>query len=107
MADTEPHIEVLDDGTVAAEIPGTAGHHAPGERSDLVDRALDDDAVRRAPKVTVVVPRGDHEAYERAAERLDPETVRSAGASVVVESGKPVTPPEPGTARQDGQADPA
>jgi hypothetical protein len=92
MAEMEPHIEVLDDGTAAAEIPGTAGHHAPGERARLVDEVLDDAAVQQAAKVTVVVPRGDHEAFERTAQRLDPDDVHPAGASVVVHSEKPPRP---------------
>jgi hypothetical protein len=95
MPDEEPRIDLLDDGThAAAEIPGTTGHHQPGERAAVVDQALDAEPVTKAQKVTVVVPRGDHEAYERTTQRLDPEQVRPAGASVIVHSTHPPKPAE-------------
>jgi hypothetical protein len=95
MPDEEAHIDLLDDGAhAAAEIPGTSGHHQPGERAAVVDQALDAEPVKQAQKVTVVVPRGDHEAYERTTQRLDAEQVRSAGASVIVQSTRPPKPVE-------------
>lgn len=95
MPDPDPRIAVEDDGRVAAaEIPGTAGHHQPGDRARVVDEALDAEPVQQAEKVTVVVPRGDHEAYERTTQRLDAEQVRPAGSSVIVQSSGPPKPRE-------------
>jgi class 3 adenylate cyclase len=95
MPDDDPRAEVLDDDThVAAEIPGASGHHEPGERAAAVDHVLDAEPVQQADRVTVVVPRGDHEAYERITERLEPDEVRAAGASVIVESTGPPRPAE-------------
>jgi hypothetical protein len=105
--DPDPRIDVVDDDGhhVAAEIPGASGHHLPGERAELVDKALEAEPVRRAEKVTVVVPRGDHEALEQAQKRLGTDNARSAGASVVVEAVKPPVrdgspAPDPGLASQ-------
>jgi hypothetical protein len=91
MPDDDPRTEVLDDGThAAAEIPGASGHHAPGDRAAAVDHVLDAEPMQQADRVTVVVPRGDHEAYERVTQRLEPDEVRAAGASVIVESAHPM-----------------
>lgn len=88
MGDEMTGVEVRRDGDRAdVTLPGASGHRQPGERASLVDSVLDDDRVRHAHHVTVVVPRGDHEALLTAQDRLPGSTMRPAGASVIIESG--------------------
>jgi hypothetical protein len=90
----DPRLDVLDDEGrhVTAEIPSASGHCEPGTRARAVDEALDTEPVRKAEKVTVVVPRGDFEALEQTQRRLETENVRPAGASVIVDGLRPRPP---------------
>jgi hypothetical protein len=78
-------------GQAEVSIPGTSGHHQPGSRADVVHASLQDEHVRDAEHIRVVVPRGDHEALLAAKDELPDSTTRSAGASVIVEGDRPPT----------------
>lgn len=89
MGDGVEHVKVARRGEQAeVSIPGSSGHHEPGVRADVVHASLQHEQVRDAEHVTVVVPRGDHEALLAAREELPDSTTRPAGASVIVEADR-------------------
>jgi hypothetical protein len=70
---------------VSVSVPGTSGHHDPGARSSTVDDVMEETGATDAQHVTVSVPRGDVEALDRAKQRIDEESVRAVGSTVLVE----------------------
>lgn len=82
-------IEVSDDGRQAVvSVPGTTGHHAPGERSALAKESLSDERLDAAEHVTAAVPRGDTEVLDEVRRQLHSDDTRAAGATVIVEGSK-------------------
>lgn len=82
-------IDVSDDGTHAVmSLPGTSGHHEPGERAAVAKESLSDDRLDAAEHVTAAVPRGDTEVLDEVRRQLHTDDTRPAGASVMVEGSK-------------------
>jgi hypothetical protein len=82
-------VEVSEDGAQAGvSIPGTSGHHEPGERAEVTKEALSDERLDEAENVAVAVPLGDTEALDEARRQLNTESTRAAGATVIVEGSK-------------------
>lgn len=90
-------------GRARASVPGTTGHHEPGQRAEVVDAVMKDPRVTAAEEVSVAVPRGDTEALEAAKEPLEEEQTRAAGASVIVD-GRPRAQSSRGSAGADDEA---
>lgn len=85
----EAEIETSQDGKHAAvSIPGTTGHHEPGERAAAARQSLSDDRLDAAEHVTAAVPRGDSEALDEVRRQLHTDDTRAAGATVMVEGSK-------------------
>jgi hypothetical protein len=77
---------------VSASVPGQSRPHKPGERAEVVDEVLGDPRVTEAEDVTVAVPTGDVDALARVREKLEEQSTRPAGATVIVEgrsTGRP------------------
>jgi hypothetical protein len=91
-------------GRARASVPGTSGHHEPGQRAQVVDAVMTDPRITGAEEVSVAVPRGDTEALAAAREPLEEEQTLAAGASVIVE-GRPRAESSTGTAEGDAEAD--
>lgn len=88
-------IDVTEDGSHAVvSVPGTSGHHQPGERRELAQEVLSDDRIAKAEHVTASVPLGDSEALDEVRERLHSETSRAAGSTVIVEGSTQESPGE-------------
>lgn len=82
-------IDVSDDGQRAGvSVPGTAGHHEPGERTTLAQESLADERLDAAERVTAAVPRGDTEALDEVRRQLHTDETRAAGATIIVEGSK-------------------
>ena len=82
-------IEVSDDGQHAVvSVPGTSGHHEPGERTALAEESLSDERLDAAERVTAAVPRGDTEVLDEVRRQLHTDETRAAGATVIVEGSK-------------------
>jgi hypothetical protein len=77
-----------EDGEAVASVPGSSGHHQPGQRAEVVDAVMDDPRLREADAVSVAVPRGDTEALDETRQHLEDSRTHAAGASVIVE-GRP------------------
>jgi hypothetical protein len=91
-------------GRARASVPGTSGHHEPGQRAQVVDAVMTDPRVTAAEEVSVAVPRGDTEALAAAREPLEEEQTLPAGASVIVE-GRPRTASSTGAVDGDPEVD--
>lgn len=86
-------IDVSDDGTHAAvSVPGTTGHHEPGERAAVAKESLSDERLDAAEHVTAAVPRGDTEVLDEVRRQLHTDDTRPAGASVMVQGSKKAAP---------------
>lgn len=85
-----------EDGEAVASVPGSSGHHQPGQRAEVVDAVMDDPRLREADAVSVAVPRGDTEALDETRQHLEDSRTHAAGASVIVE-GEPRREPRAGT----------
>lgn len=82
-------IEISQDGRHAVvSVPGTSGHHEPGERAAVARESLDDERLDAAEHVTAAVPRGDTEALDEVRRELHTDDTRAAGATVMVEGSK-------------------
>jgi hypothetical protein len=68
---------------VAVEVPGVCGYDRRGERAEMVCEALQDPRVQDADEVVVTLPVGDHEGLAVVRQRLEPQEVHVAGASVI------------------------
>lgn len=86
---------------VNVSVPGTSGHHEPGDRTSTVDDAMEETGATDADRVTVSVPRGDVEALDRVKQRMDEQSVRAVGSTVLVE-GAPTESAEPDEGRDEG-----
>jgi hypothetical protein len=82
----EAEIEVVGRSEVRASLHVEAGHLPPGTRTRLVDAVLDTPEVSSCEHVQVALPLGDTEMLDRVRERCDPEEVRAAGATCLVEA---------------------
>jgi hypothetical protein len=69
-------------------LPGTSGHHEPGERAAVAKESLSDDRLDAAEHVTAAVPRGDTEVLDEVRRQLHTDDTRPAGVSVMVEGSK-------------------
>jgi hypothetical protein len=68
---------------VAVEVPGVSGYDRRGERAARVSEALRNPRVQDADEVVVTLPVGDHEGLAVVRQRLQPQEVHVAGASVI------------------------
>jgi hypothetical protein len=82
----EADIEVVGRSEVRASLHVEAGHLPRGTRTRLVDAVLDTPEVSSCQYVQVALPLGDTEMLDRVRERCDPEEVRAAGATCLVEA---------------------
>src|SRR3954451_14718880 len=88
----EADIEVVSRSEVRASLHVEAGHLPRGTRTRLVDAVLDTPEVSSCEHVQVALPLGDTEMLHRVRERCDPEEVRAAGATCLIEvdlAGRP------------------
>jgi hypothetical protein len=100
----EADIEVVGGAEVRASLHVEAGHLPRGTRTRLVDAVLDTPEVTSAEHVQVALPLGDTEILERVRERCDPEEVRAAGATCLVEAdlaGRRPDGPRPGAGEKE------
>ena len=79
-------VEVVGRSVVRASLHVEAGHLPRGTRTRLVDAVLDTPEVSSCQHVQVALPLGDTEILDRVRERCDPEEVRAAGATCLVEA---------------------
>ena len=82
----EADIEVVSRSEVRASLHVEAGHLPRGTRTRLVDAVLDTPEVSSCEHVQVALPLGDTEMLDRVRERCDPEEVRAAGATCLIEA---------------------
>ena len=79
-------VEVVDRSRVRASLHVESGHLPVGTRTRLVDAVLDSPEVSSSEHVQVALPVGDTEILDRVRERCDPDEVRAAGATCLVEA---------------------
>ena len=82
----EADIEVVGESEVRASLHVESGHLPKGARARLVDAVLDTPAVSSGGHLQVALPLGDTEILDRVRERCDPEEVRAAGATCLVDA---------------------
>ena len=100
----EAGIDVVGPSQVRASLHVEAGQLPKGARTRLVDAVLDAPEVTSAEHVQVALPLGDTEMLDRLRERCDPDEVRAAGATCLVEAdltGRPPEVPRPGTGEEE------
>lgn len=85
-------------GHASVAVPGQSRPHQPAERAQVVDEVLDDPRIEAGTPVTVTVPMGDVHALKRVREKLDDDTSRPTGATVIVEGKRSSRDPERRTA---------
>ena len=86
-------IEVVGRSEVRASLHVEPGQLPRGTRTRLVDAVLDTPEVTSAEQVQVALPLGDTEMLDRVRDRCDPEEVRAAGVTCLVEADLPSRSP--------------